>query len=203
MGTPKEFLEFQGLTCLELVLRACSDAGLPPAVVVTRGERQAAVRELVAVRAPERATVVVNPQPELGQTSSLRAGLLALPTAARGFLIFPVDHPLITAADVGFLLRVFTSAGCSLVVPSFAQRRGHPVVVDVALRAPLLALPETGSARDVLRLHTAATRFVEFDDDRVLLDMDTPADYQACLQRFMAQRRAGGAGARSPGKPTS
>lgn len=184
MGTPKEFLEFHGFTCLELVLRACREAGLAPPILVTRRERQSAVNTLLTDRVPGPVTVVVNERPERGQTSSLRTGLLALPKAARGFLIFPVDHPLITANDLRNLVSVFTSQRCAVVAPSFAQRRGHPVVVDESLRVPLLALPEDGSARDVLRAHLAGTRFVTFDDDRILLDMDTPDAYQACLRRY-------------------
>ncbi|HEY0706725.1 MAG TPA: nucleotidyltransferase family protein [Polyangia bacterium] len=184
MGTPKELLKFHGFTCLELVLRACRTAALETPIVVTRRERLPLVEPMLAAPPCGPATVVVNERPERGQTSSLQAGLLALPKGARGFLIFPVDHPLITGADVENLLNVFTSQRCAVVVPSFSNRRGHPVVVDVSLREPLLALPEGGAARDVLRAHTDDTRFVAFDDDRVLMDMDTPAAYAECLRRF-------------------
>jgi molybdenum cofactor cytidylyltransferase len=191
MGTPKEFLKFQGLTCLELVLGACREAGLGAPILVTRRERLPDLSTLLTARVGNPVAVVVNENPERGQTSSLRTGLLALPKKARGFLIFPVDHPLITATDLTDLVEAFASHSCKVVVPSFAQRRGHPVVVDVALREPLLALPETGSARDVLRAHAADTRFVTFDDDRVLLDMDTPAAYQECLRRFEVRSALG------------
>jgi CTP:molybdopterin cytidylyltransferase MocA len=193
MGSPKELLEFQGVTCLEKVLAACAGACLSEPILVTRAERAALLTELLH-RWQRPATVVVNPRPELGQTSSLRAGLAQLPPDADGFAIYPVDHPLVTAADVCRLGDTFEAAFAAagtvsrpvLVAPSFAGRRGHPVFVDAQLGPAILALPETGSARDVLRPLSDRTRFVSFDDDRVLIDMDTPAAYEECQRRLAA-----------------
>jgi molybdenum cofactor cytidylyltransferase len=184
MGQPKELLEFQGVTCLELVLRACAGAGLGPPIVVTCGERQTAIAALLAGSFPT-ARLVVNPTPELGQTSSLRVGIAVLPPDCRGFLIYPVDHPLVTATDVRRLADAFTDADpeVAIVAPSFQRRRGHPVVVTAALAPALLALPPGASPRALLAPDVAPTRFVEVDDDRVLVDMDTPEAYRAARAR--------------------
>ena len=184
MGRPKELLEFQGVTCLELVLRACAGAGLGAPVLVTRQERCAQLAALLGPEFPD-VRLVVNPTPELGQTSSLRAGLASLPGESRGFLIYPVDHPLVTAADLARLAIVFTEAASpvSIVAPSFQHRRGHPVIVAAALAPALLALPPGASPREILSPAAATTRFVDFDDDRVLLDMDTPEAYETARQR--------------------
>jgi CTP:molybdopterin cytidylyltransferase MocA len=153
--------------------------------VVTCGERAATISALLAASFPS-ARLVVNPTPELGQTSSLRVGIAILPSSCRGFLIFPVDHPLVTAADVGRLADAFTTADpeVAIVAPSFRRRRGHPVVVTAALVPALLALPPGASPRALLAPDAAPTHFVDVDDDRVLVDMDTPEAYQAALARY-------------------
>src|SRR5881394_2425348 len=168
MGQPKELLDFHGRTSLELVLEACREGGLGTPLVVTRAERAEALEARLASRQP-RPTVVINARPELGQTSSLRAGLLALPLAATAFLIYPVDFPLVTGADVRRLSARFEAGGARVVVPSFDRRRGHPVVADVAVAAELLALGDGESAREVMNAHRDATAYVDFDDDRVLM----------------------------------
>lgn len=194
MGQPKELLTFSGVTCLELVLAACADAGLGAPILVTRKERENTLFRLLSARpsACPRPTIAVNQTPELGQTSSLRAGLAALPAGARGFLIYPVDHPLVTAADIVRLASAFNEEDADaarplVVAPSFARRRGHPVVVDAALAPAIRALPPDGSARDVLGPAAARTRYIDFDDDRVLTDMDTPAAYESCQARLAAR----------------
>jgi molybdenum cofactor cytidylyltransferase len=194
MGQPKELLQFHGVTCLELVLDACARGGCDTPILVTRGDREAAIRDFVDRHALS-VRVVVNLSPELGQTSSLRVGVAALPAGTRAFLVFPVDHPLVRAEDVSRLCEAFTSApppsspslSPSLVVaPSFAQRRGHPVVVDATLAPAVLALGPDQPARAILS-DPAHTRFVTFDDDRVLEDMDTPEAYARCLARYRAR----------------
>jgi molybdenum cofactor cytidylyltransferase len=211
MGRPKDQLQFDGVTVLELALRNCRDAGCGAPIVVTRVEREAEIRaQLTSESTREWAStrVVVNPTPELGQTSSLRIGLAALPANARGFLVFPVDFPLIRASDVEALCRIFAgaeqyssteqyssmaSAGGpparvpDLVVPSFARRRGHPVLVNAAVAPAIRGLPPDASAREVLSSPNLYTIYMEVDDDRVLCDMDTPEAYADALARYRAR----------------
>jgi molybdenum cofactor cytidylyltransferase len=185
MGRPKELLEFQGLTCLEVVLQACADGGLGPPIVVTRGERAPVLQALLARTFPA-ATLVINPTPELGQTSSLRTGIAVLCADCRAFAIYPVDHPLVTGADVARLAHAFSEADppVAIVAPSFQKRRGHPVIVAAALAPALLALPAGASPRPILSPAAAPTRFVDFDDDRILVDMDTPEAYAEAQRRY-------------------
>jgi CTP:molybdopterin cytidylyltransferase MocA len=187
MGVPKEWLELEGRACLDLVLGACREAELGRPIVVTRPQGLAAVEDHMRSQGIE-AEVAVNPHPEEGQTSSLRAGLARLPAAARAFLIYPVDFPLVTGADVRRLCEAFAaSPEAAVVAPSFGRRRGHPVVVDARLAPEILALPPGDSARAVIAAHEAQVRHVDFEDDRVLQDMDTPEAYAACLARLRAR----------------
>jgi len=193
MGRPKALLDFDGHSCLELVLAACQgeELGLGRPIVVTAPDGESVRAHLRAVGTT--VTEAVNPRPELGQLSSLQAGLRLLPTGSDGFLIFPMDHPLVRADDVGPLVAAFTARrpGQRLFVPSFAKRRGHPVLLDASLAPELLALLSEGSARALFSAHEHELVYVEAVSDRVLVDMDTPDDYQRCLDRYRTERRAG------------
>jgi molybdenum cofactor cytidylyltransferase len=184
MGRPKALLDFDGRPCLAVVLSSCAAAGLQRVVVVTApaGEavRAAAVHPGLAI------TPTVNPTPERGMLSSLQEGLRALPADAAAFLIFPVDFPLAPAAEIRALCAAFAGrrAGQRIFVPSFAHRRGHPGLLDSALAPELLALDPTASARVVMQAHAAEIVHLQAADDRVLMDMDTPEDYQRCLARY-------------------
>jgi molybdenum cofactor cytidylyltransferase len=209
MGRPKDQLKFEGVTVLDLALRNCRDADCGAPIVVTRIEREAEIRGQLTAGWPS-ARVVVNASPELGQTSSLRIGLSALPAESRAFLVFPVDFPLIRASDIQALCRIFAGAeqyssieptnrgeGATsvparepdVVVPSFAHRRGHPVLVNAALAEAILLLPPDAPARQVLSAPDLYTIYMEVDDDRVLCDMDTPQAYADCLARYRARMR--------------
>ncbi len=195
MGRPKALLDLAGRTCLERALDTCraAGAGRPIVVVAPASEVLAAIE---SARLP--VDVAINPRPELGQTSSLLAGLGRLSSrvgasatvgpAITGFLIYPVDFPLVRPEDVRALIAGFAtrSAGASWFFLSFGGRRGHPVLVDVALVPEFLALPEGASARSLMSRHADRAAYHEVDDDRVLIDMDTPADHVRCLTRLLA-----------------
>lgn len=189
MQRTKALLDFDGQTCLALVLASCAGAPVAGMVVVTAGGAAgAAVR--AAVPATAGAILAENPRPERGMLSSLQVGLRALPAGSEAFLIFPVDYPLVRAEDVAALIAAFgrRSPGQRIFVPSCDRRRGHPVLVDAALAGEFLALAPEETARTVMGAHAADTVFVDAPD-RVLADMDTPEDYQRCLERFRSRAR--------------
>jgi molybdenum cofactor cytidylyltransferase len=183
MGQPKALLDFDGAPAIALVLEAACAGGAAAAVVVT-APAAAAVRD--QCRGPLPVTAAINEHPERGMLSSLQAALRQLPDTAAAFLIWPVDYPIVPAAEVRRLLDAFSrrASGQRLFIPSFAHRRGHPVLVDAALAPEFLALREDQTARAVMAPHEGEIVYVEAEDDRVLMDMDTPGDYQRCLERW-------------------
>ncbi len=180
MGTLKALLPFNSATCLERVLTACKGGGAAPAIVVL-GSEHAAVTDRVSLREHR---VVVNPDRERGQTSSLLVGLSVLPKQSDGFLIFPVDYPLVSAAHVQTLLRHFEQrpADIDIVAYSVDGRRGHPVAVSSRLLPEFLALSVDGSARTVLNAIPTRVSYIASDDPGLISDMDSPDDYQRLLQ---------------------
>ncbi len=171
MQRPKALLEFDGRRAIDLVLDACT--GLATPIIVVGRDTFAA-----------RATMIANRDWESGQTSSLKAGLRALPSDARAFLLFPVDYVLVTAGDVRAIVDAWT--GQPLVVPSRDMLRGHPVLVNTSLCDELLALPDTASARDVFHRYQPA--YVTSVSPYVLMDMDTPEDYARALDLYRSRR---------------
>jgi molybdenum cofactor cytidylyltransferase len=191
-GQPKALLDFDGRTCLDLVLAACRGGATDVPILVTAagpaGER---VRAAASASASGNVYHALNEHPERGMLSSLQAGLALLPPGADAFLIFPVDFPLVRGADVHQLTAAFATRRPDeqIFVPSFAHRRGHPVLVDARLAPAFLALDPrdpTASARSVLGApeQERATVFVAAAGDRGLLDMDTPEDYRRSLDRY-------------------
>jgi len=188
MGAIKALLDFDGSTCIERVLIACRDGGTAPPIVVL-GPEHDTVTERLLLRDHR---VVINPNRERGQTSSLLVGLSVMPKDADGFLIFPVDHPLVTAAHVQSLLQNFAqrSQGTDIVAYSVAGKRGHPVAVSTRLLPEFLALPSDGSARTVLNAIAARVFYMASNDPAVISDMDTPDDYRRLLA-FSRQANSG------------
>lgn len=127
---------------------------------------------------------VVNPAWESGMLSSIRCGVLALPADGDAFLVWPVDHPLASAATVDRLITRFEQTGAAVVLPLHAGQRGHPVLFAARLRDELLSASDAGGARAVVHAHERDRVESIVDDPGVVADIDTPED----LRRWMGTR---------------
>jgi molybdenum cofactor cytidylyltransferase len=128
-------------------------------------------------------TLVRNPQPALGQLSSLLVGLDALPPEAPGVLITPVDLPLVAPDTVRRVVAAWEATRAPIVRPARGGRHGHPAVFSAALFDELRAADLALGARPVVRAHAADAVDVPVDDPGAFDDIDTPDDYGRIIER--------------------
>lgn len=183
MGRAKALLPCgpEGITFVHAVAAALCAGGAEEALVVGRPE-DAELRGAVE-RLPVRARYVENPDADTGQLSSVLAGLAAADhPGVSGVLVTPVDAPLITAATVAALIARFRAGAGPIIRASHQGRHGHPVLFGRAMFDALRHAHPAVGARAVLRGHPEAVVEVDVGDPGVILDVDTPEDYEA-LQR--------------------
>jgi molybdenum cofactor cytidylyltransferase len=181
MGRPKALLDSGGRTFVQRIVGTLAAASLSPVVVVTRAELAAAI-----ARDIRPARVVVNPAPELGQLSSLRAGFEAIdPIDAGAVLVTLVDLPMVRADTVVALVKAWHDSHAPLVRPRVGAMHGHPMIIrrDViaALRDPLVDL--AAGAKPIIRRAAAWEVPVATDDEGTIADVDTPDDYVRFTRR--------------------
>ena len=175
MGSPKALLEYRGETFLDRTVRLLGESCSP--VIVVLG----AVAEEVRAGTHRPATFVWNANYRSGQTSSLQAGLRAMPADAAGVLFTLVDHPAVAPETIA-ALAAEPDPGVLVRVPRYRGERGHPVWFASALISEFLALPEDGAANLVVRAHRAETRFLDLDDPGILADIDDREQYRALVE---------------------
>ena len=181
MGQPKALLDFDGRPALQLVLDAVHGHGTP---IVVLGPNHAEIRNRMALG---KVRVMLNLNPDTGQTASLQAALSILPKDAEGFFFMPVDFPVVAAADVDRLVEAFRAErdpAKKIFVPSNGMKRGHPILCRRELAAEFLALREGASAREVVNRVNSRLAYVIYPEAYVLMDMDTPEDYRRCLEAY-------------------
>jgi CTP:molybdopterin cytidylyltransferase MocA len=189
MGQPKLLMEFDGKKAITLVIEACITSALGPPIIVL-GHFREKIEPLLPTAG---VSVVFNPDYTLGQTTSVKAGVRALPENAAAFLIFPADMPLITAADLRALASAFlgrTDPARTIWAPSYHDRGGHPVLVDIALKKEFLDLDDLEPISAIIRKDRARRAFVPVTHRGILVDMDTRRDYDTAVREY----RSGGRG---------
>lgn len=168
MGFPKALLDWNGETYLDRLIRLFSSV-CGQVIVVARPEGVAA---LEPCRRLDAVTLVLNPDAERGQFSSLQTGLAAVQN--RDVLFTPVDY---AHAAESTICAIAGAPPAPVVQPEYDGRHGHPVRIDREVYAALLAEPPTGDARSVV--HRFPRLFLAVTDPGCVADADDPAAYAA------------------------
>ena len=171
MGSPKALLTYQGRPFLEHLLEVTRH----PSVGLTRVVLGANAEDIGKHLRLDSTAVVVNPEWQRGQLSSVQAAVRSLPAAGTdGILLCLVDHPLITATLVGELVEKFYASGKLIVLPTFKAKRGHPVIFSSRLYEELLTAPLETGARSVVWAHSAEVLEVPTFEQGVVLNLNDP-----------------------------
>lgn len=177
-GFPKPLLYANGDRFVERILATLADAGVDDRVVVL-GHEHEVVRERAGLGD---ARVLVNDGYERGMLSSVQVGVRAAGDAD-GLLLWPVDFPFATADAVRRLDAAFDGEA-DVVQPTVDGERGHPVLFAASTFEALLSAPEDEGARAVVYADGTDVSDVPVDDERVLVDVDTPAEYWQAVKRY-------------------
>ena len=182
MGLSKTLIAIEGDTLIGRVMTASLEAGLHRVVLVTNSSNCRAVHT-VAASAGSRLSIVVNPHPDEGMSSSINTGLAALSPDAVGVMILLGDQPRITAETIDRLLSIFRSDIGKIVVPTVYGRRTTPVIFPAHLFPELMATTGDVGGREVLKRNPDKVFWVEMGSGYDDTDLDTPED----LDRFMGR----------------
>jgi molybdenum cofactor cytidylyltransferase len=183
MGVPKVFVEIEGEPLVCRVAKAALDSKLRTIILVIDSSRSPTVA-FPATRETARLTVVVNPHPEAGMSSSLQRGLAAADPASSGAMILLGDQPLVTAEVIDHLLAVFASQDQRIVVPTIDGRRTTPVICPSLLFPELMDITGDIGGREVIRRHEDMLVSVEMGSQYDDHDVDTPEDLEIFRSRM-------------------
>jgi molybdenum cofactor cytidylyltransferase len=120
-------------------------------------------------------TIVNNQHFEQGLSTSLLAGLSALPPDCDGALILLGDMPLIEASDIATLIAAAKDRN-AICIPVNNGEMGNPILWGAAYFAEMMRLTGDSGAKQLLAKHRDSIVEVPIASDRIFTDIDTPSD---------------------------
>jgi molybdenum cofactor cytidylyltransferase len=182
MGRDKALLPWPSDSTTETLLSSAIKLFLShvDVVLVVVGKNQAA---LTPVAYANGASLVVNPDPDRGQFSSLRAGLHEVLNRGRdAAMITLVDRPpvrpeTLAALEAAYELRAIESKWA--VIPEYHEVHGHPILAGREMLEAFLKAPETSNAREVLHQYESKITYLPVDDPLIAINVNTPEQYAA------------------------
>ena len=173
-GQPKQLLDWGGVPLLAHVAGVALDAGLAPVIVVLGCQAEAA-RAAMGTRPVQ---TVMNWRWEEGLSTSVRAGLTALPPETQAVILMQCDQPLVTTDLLRRIVARFEETGAAIVHPTHAGQRGTPTLFARCLFPELAAVSGDKGGRTVIARHADEIATFEVANPDALADIDTPADYE-------------------------
>jgi len=190
LGQPKQLVNFQGNPLIQHTISTSVSAGLSPVIVVT-GAYEEIVREAIGEWL-NKVSVVHNPDWQEGQASSIRAAVNHLVNRQNPHKPAPIeqclpgsavfllaDQPMVSVAVIRALIEAHSQTLTPVIAPLVEGRRGNPVLMDRSLFPDLLALSGDVGGRAIFSKYPP--HYIQWFDDSILKDIDTPADLEAFL----------------------
>ena len=176
MGKTKQLLEWQGKPFVRRAAETALRSGLDPVIVVTgfeSGEVEGALSGLPV-------KTVFNPDWAAGQSTSLAAGLRSLPEETGSAVFLLADQPQVTAEVIRMLVEAHAHSLAEVMAPGIGGKRANPVLFDRAVFPALTAVSGDVGGRGIFTRHPVT--LLKWEDERLLMDVDTPEDYERLLR---------------------
>jgi molybdenum cofactor cytidylyltransferase len=181
MGTPKQLLMLQGKSLLRRVTETAIAADCSPVVVVL-GAGSDRIRDEVS-HLPVK--IVENPEWRTGMGSSVRSGIHTLHNTAPevdAAILLLCDQPFVTVQTMHQLILHYRLTQQPIVASTYQGIVGVPTLFDAKFFGELSSLSQAEGARAMIQRHQDSVVTVEFPQGAI--DIDTPSDYQRCLEQF-------------------
>ena len=172
MGGPNKLLaRVDDVPMVLTVVRAALASRADEVLVVTGEDRERVETCLAGL--PVR--LVWNPDHIEGLSTSLRAGVSALPSGARAVAVCLGDMPLVRPGHIDALIRAYLAdSEGAIFVPTWQGQRGNPVLWTVHLLPEIGTLTGDVGAKPLMSRHPTKVREVPVDEPCILTDVDTP-----------------------------
>lgn len=181
-GKPKQLLEWKGEPFIRVIVKKAIQAGLSPVIVVTGANAE----QIEQVISGFKVKIVRNSDWKTGQGSSIRNGILSIDSASDentrdvGAVIFLLaDQPQINPSIIQALIEKHAQGLHPIVAPMVLDRRGNPVLFDRVTFSDLTNIEGDSGGRAIFHKHPV--EYLPWHDDSLLLDVDTPEQYQRLI----------------------
>lgn len=184
MGAPKLLLDVAGRTVLARLLGALGDAGVKDRWVVVHPDDTEIRAE--AERHGGTALVPDTPPPDMRASAEFGLSILKkrsqerhqIPAPDEPWLLVPADHPVLLPETVIALLAAARNHPGKILIPTCRGRHGHPTVFAWRHALEVGEIPADRGFNWIVRQHAADVLEVPIENEGILLDLDTPEDYE-------------------------
>lgn len=171
-GKPKMLLPWGDSTIIRHISGIALEARLNPVIIVL-GAVQQEIRQAVTGLP---VIFTENHDWRSGQSSSVKMGLQAAPTETGAAMFLLSDQPQITVDLISGLIDKHQTTLSPVIAPRINGQRANPVIFDRITFEALMGLTGDVGGRAIFPQYPPS--YLEWVDEKIMLDIDTPDDYE-------------------------
>lgn len=177
-GQQKLFLPYRNKTIFEQVVAELLASKASEVIIVS----SPLTHERIKSMSLPGITLVSNPDHTQGMTTTIQKGVQAAGQDADGYLICLGDMPRITSEEYDQLIKAFASSYAedskAILLPFHQGQKGNPVIFSSSYRNAILTHQDMEGCRGIVQSNKTHLTKVPMTTDHVLVDVDTPRDYE-------------------------
>jgi len=184
MGSENKLtLPLEDKTIVSTVVCNLSQSNVDQITVVVGHEHKLITEALINYR---QVKIVFNSLYEIGQMTSIKAGISSLDAKCKGFLICLGDMPSITAEDYNVLLDQYKSTlsktATPIIRPIYEDRVGHPVLFHHTYKKAIEKAPDESECKMIIGQNIDHYYPSKINSDNYFLDIDNKEAYNRLVQ---------------------
>lgn len=130
-----------------------------------------------------RPRIVDNPGWKIGKSSSIKIGVKSAKKTTDGVIFFLVDQPFINKEIINTLINEFQNSFDNIIAPRINGRLCNPVLFGKKYYEELMDLSGEQGGKEIIN-KAKDIRWIDWEDERLLLDIDTDEDYKDILRNY-------------------
>jgi molybdenum cofactor cytidylyltransferase len=117
--------------------------------------------------------------------TSVKCGIRSLPASCDAVLIFLGDQPMIPIEAVNKVIKAYLNSNKGIVIPTFEQKRGHPLLIDSKYFDKIQKLEDQAGLRTLAVKFSEEVLEVETSMPGILRDIDTREEYENAINQIL------------------
>ena len=179
MGTFKQLLPYKDKKVISSIVEVLLLSQITNTYVVVGHNKELIQQEL----SDYNITIIFNPDYEQGMHTSVMCAVKSIPSDCDGFMMVLGDQPEISVKLVDELIKAKSNTDKGIIIPSFANRKGHPVIFDKKYIEQARNLDPNKGLKALVQNNKDDIDYLIVNDESVLFDIDTPSDYENLIKR--------------------
>jgi molybdenum cofactor cytidylyltransferase len=178
LDSPKQLLKWGDTYLINHCIGVVTQAEIH-SITVVLGSRTEEIRAVLPLSGID---ILVNSRWQAGMSTSIKCGLNALPDDIDGTFIFLSDQPFITPELLRAIISKFNESDGQITAPRVKGQQCNPVLFKRSFFPELMTISGDRGAKSLLGKH--AVTWLDWPDDKLLLDIDSAEDYRLALSKL-------------------